>query len=76
MRTKCSAMEKKEKGITKVVNTAIGLVCVIALMLICSEPAEGTSFNDWFLWEIFWMAVVVICAIYLNKHLPDDNDRA
>ena len=69
-------MEKKEKGITKVVNTAISFVCVIALMLICSEPAEGTSFNEWFLWEIFWMAVVVFCAIYLNKHLPDDNDRA
>lgn len=74
MRTKCSAMEKKEKGITKVVNTVVSIVCVIALMLVCSEPAEGTPFDNWFGWEIIWMAIFTACAIYLNKHLPDDND--
>lgn len=42
-------------------------------MLVCSEPAEGTSFDHWFLWEIVNLAIVVLCAIYLNKHLPNDR---
>ena len=60
----------------KVINTVVSIVCVIALILVCSEPAEGTSFNSWFGWEFIWFAVLIGCAAYLNKHLPEDNDKA
>ena len=78
MYPKCSAMQKKESKFQHFKNNAVSLVCVIALLLLCSEPAEGTSYNDWFIWEGIWLAVFVGSAIYLNKHLPEDdnNDRA
>lgn len=62
----------------KILNHVVAFIGVIALMLVCSEPAEGTPFNDWFIWEGIWLAVFVGSAIYLNKHLPEDdnNDRA
>ena len=69
-------MEKRESGFQKVLNTVVSIICVTALMLVCSEPAEGTSFNDWFLWEVVMLVIFVLCAIYLNKHLPNDKDKA
>lgn len=75
MYPKCSAMQKKESKFQHFKNNAVSLVCVIALLLLCSEPAEGTSYNDWFLWEIVMLVIVVLCGRYLNNHLPKDNDR-
>ena len=73
MYSKCSAMQKKEGKFQNFKNNVVSIVCVIALMLVCSEPAEGTSFDRWFLWEIVNLAIVVLCAIYLNTHLPNDR---
>lgn len=74
----CTRTEKTKKNgcLQKVINTTASIICVIALTLACSEPAEGTSFNAWFCWELACLAVFAGCAIYLNKHLPDDNDKA
>lgn len=73
----CTRTEKTAKSCRwqKAVNTAVSIACIIALMLVCSEPAEGTSFNTWFVWELVWLAVFAGCAAYLNKHLPEDNDK-
>lgn len=73
----CTRTKKTEKSSRwqKAVNTAVCIACIIALMLVCSEPAEGTSFQHWFVWELVWLAVFAGCAAYLNKHLPEDNDK-
>lgn len=69
----CTKTKKEESIKQKVVNTVVGLICVIALVLVCSEPAEGTGFGTWAWWELAWLAVFAGCAAYLNKHLPDDK---
>lgn len=73
----CSRTEKTEKSsrLQKAINTVVGIICVIALILVCSEPAPGTSFNSWLGWELFWLAVFAGSAAYLNKHIPDDKDK-
>ena len=63
-------MQKKESKFQNFKNKVVGIVCVIDLMLVCSEPADGTSFDKWFLWEIVFLVVFLLCVIYLNKHLP------
>ena len=75
MYSKCSAMQKKDGKFQNFKNNVVSIVCVIALMLVCSEPASGTSFDSWFGWELVWLAVFAGCAAYLNKHLPDDDER-
>lgn len=65
--------EAKEIAVQKVVNTAVSIICIVALILICVEPAEGTSTWQWLRWEIVWFAVFIGSAAYLNKHLPDDD---
>lgn len=66
---------KTERRGQNVINNIVAFVCVLALMLLCSEPADGTSFNAWLLWELCDLVIVVVCAAYLNKHLPDDSEK-
>lgn len=73
----CTRTKKTAKScrLQKAINTIVSIICIIALMLVCSEPAPGTSFDTWFGWEIVWLVVFAGCAAYLNKHLPDDDER-
>lgn len=73
----CTRTEKTKKSrrLQKAINTIVGIICVIALVLVCSEPAPGTSFDFWLGWELVWLAVFAGCAAYLNKHLPNDKEK-
>ena len=73
----CTRTEKTKKSsrLQKAINMIVGIICVIALVLVCSEPAPGTSFDFWFGWELVWLAVFAGCAAYLNKHLPNDKEK-
>lgn len=54
----------------KIIEALIGIVGALALCMICSEPAEGTSMNGWLLWELGWIAALIgdfKLAEYLDK---------
>lgn len=44
----------------KIITGLVGLFGAICFCMICSEPAEGTSTNSWIIWELAWMAGLVI----------------
>lgn len=53
-----------------IINGALGLFGAIALICLCCEPAAGTSFGAWILWESAWMTALILDAKlfeYLDK---------
>lgn len=64
----------------KIITGLVGLFGAICPCMLCSEPAEGTSPNSWVLWELAWMAGLVIDAklfdILDKKGWIDEDGRA
>ena len=64
----------------RIITSLVGLFGAICFCMICSEPAEGTSTNSWILWELAWMAGLVIDAkifdILDKKGWIDEDGRA
>ena len=47
------------------------LVCVVSLVLVCTEPVRDSQFGDWVLHEFICILVFAFCAGYLGRHLDD-----
>ena len=64
----------------KIITGLVALFGALCLCMICCEPAEGTSTNSWLLWELAWMAGLVIDAklfdILDKKGWTDEDGRA
>lgn len=57
---------KTIKKIAKPILT-LGLIAGLILML-----GEGKSFKQEFIWNISWMAEVILCGVSLIKLFPED----
>lgn len=44
----------------KVIEIILGLIGALCFCCICSEPCEGTSMSNWVIWELSWMAALVL----------------
>ena len=43
-----------------IIETLLGILGALCFVCLCCEPAEGTSTASWIIWELSWMAGLVI----------------
>lgn len=49
-----------------IIEAAIGIFGWICFCCICSEPADETPMMQWMLWELCWMAALVLDIKFFN----------
>lgn len=58
-----------------IINVFMTLICVVSLVLICTEPACDSQFGAWVLHEAICILVFAFCAGYLGRHLSDKPEK-
>jgi cytochrome bd-type quinol oxidase subunit 1 len=63
------------KTIQIIINVFMTLICVVSLVLVCTEPTRDSQFGAWVLHEAVCIPVFAFSAGYLGRHLGDKPEK-
>lgn len=64
---------KKEMG-QKFKNIVAATILAVSIMLMGSEPVDGTKMKEWAAVELCGFAAAFLASRYLSRHLPPEKE--